>query len=62
MAAEYPFERQPSAFEGTVFTQGLQGVLRAGRGEAAGRRLERRDAQLVKLHQQYQRGCEYVFY
>ena len=52
VTAQDALERQPEALQRTVFSESLKGVLRASRSETAARRLERRDAQLVKLYQQ----------
>ena len=52
VTAQNALERQPEALQRTIFSESLEGVLRAGRRETAARRLERRDAQLVKLNQQ----------
>lgn len=59
MAAGQPPDGEPAPFQRTVFTQRLQGVLRAGRREAARRGRKRRDAQLVEAHEDNQRqGAE----
>ncbi len=55
MAAEDALEAEPEALEGAVFAEGLEGVLGASGGEAAGRRLERRDAELIEFDQQDER-------
>ena len=60
VAAQQPAERQPAAFEGTVFAQRLQGILRAGRGEPAGRGLQGGDADLVESNEQDQRVRRYL--
>ena len=58
VAAEDAFQRKPEAFERPVLAEGLEGVLRAGRGEAAGWPLERRDAELIEFDQQDKRRGE----
>ena len=55
MAPCEPPERQPQPLQRPVFTQCFEGILRAGRREAARRRRERGDAELVELHQRDQR-------
>ena len=55
VAAEDALEAEPEALEGAVFAEGLEGVLGASGGEAAGRRLERRDAELIEFDQQDER-------
>ena len=41
MTTKYSPKGEPSTLERAVFTQGLEGVLRAGGGKTAGRRLKR---------------------
>ena len=55
MATQNPFQAEPEALEGAVLAEGLEGVLGASGGEAAGRRLERRDAELIEFDQQDER-------
>ena len=50
MAAQYPFQRQPESLEGTIFPEGLQRVLGAGRSETAAGRLERGYADLIEAY------------
>ncbi len=52
MAAEDAAEGEVEAFEGAVFAEGLEGVLGAGRGEAAAWGLERGDADLIEAYQE----------
>ena len=59
MAAQDALEREPEALQRAVFAEGLQGVLAAGGGETAGRRFERRDAQLIEFYQQDERCRQY---
>ena len=61
MAPCEPPERQPQPLQRPVFTQCFEGILRAGRREAARRRRERGDAELVELHQRDQRQGADVF-
>ena len=56
MAAQDAAQGKPEAFQRAVFAEGLQGVLGAGRGEAACGWLQRRDADLVKTDEKYERG------
>lgn len=51
MASGNAFECKPSAFECTVFSDSLKGILRTGRRIAAARRYQRADAVLVKPYQ-----------
>ena len=55
VTARQPSQGEPRAFQQTVFAQGFQRVLRAGRRKPARRGRERRDAELVELHQCDQR-------
>ena len=55
MAAEDAAYSKIKAFERSVFTEGLKSVLRACRSEPAGRRLERRDADLIEPYQEDER-------
>ena len=48
MAAADALDAEPGAFQGAVFLDGFEGVLRAGRGEPAGGRCERGDEPLVE--------------
>ena len=59
VAAEYAFQGKPAAFEGTVFAEGFQGVLRACGREPAARRGEWRDAEPVEMYQQDERGRQH---
>ena len=59
MAAEDAPEGEPEAFEGAILAEGLKGVLRAGGGEATGRRFQRGDAQLIEFYQQDERRRQY---
>ena len=52
VAAENALERKPESFQRTIFPEGLQSILGAGRGEAAAGWCERGDAQLIELYQQ----------
>ncbi len=61
IAAEDALEAEPEPFKGTVFAESLESILGAGGGEPAAGRLERRDAQLIKLYQQEKRCREYSF-
>src|SRR5262245_51835696 len=51
LATEQPAGRQRETAHEAVLEQGETGVLRAGRGKAAGRREERRDPPLVDVEQ-----------
>ncbi len=55
VATEKAAEGQPAALEGAVLAQGLEGILRAGRGEPAGGSLQRGNADLIEPNQQDQR-------
>lgn len=55
MAPRQPFERQPAPFQGPVFAQRFDGILRAGRRKTARRRRKGRDAELIELHHDDQR-------
>ena len=55
MTSQYPPDRQPGALEKAVLPESLQGVGRAGRGEAAGRRLKWGYADLVETDEDYER-------
>jgi len=60
VAAQDTTQRQVKTFEGAVFPEGLQTVLGAGRGEAARRRRERRDADLIESDQENKRRNGYL--
>ena len=66
MAAQYPFQRQPESLEGSIFPEGLQRVLGAGRSETAAGRLERGYADLIESYEsregQYGQFPESVFH
>ena len=53
MAAEDAPQGQPETFDRTVLAEGLEGILRAGRRVAAGRRQQGRDADLVEADQHH---------
>ena len=55
MTSQYPPDCQPGALEKAVLPESLQGVGRAGRGEAAGRRLKWGYADLVETDEHNQR-------
>ena len=55
MALRQPPQGEPQSFQGAVFAQRLERILRAGGGEPARRGREGRDAELVELHQSDQR-------
>ena len=59
VAAQDALEGEPAAAEWAVFADGFLGILRAGGGEAAGRRRQRRNAGAVECYQrQHQFGKE----
>lgn len=60
MAAQYPAQRKPEALQGTVFAECLQRILAAGGRKTAGRRFQRRYAQLIEFYQQYERSHKYA--
>ena len=51
MAAENAFECEPETLDWTVLAEGLEGVLGTSWGEAAARRFQRGDADLVETDQ-----------
>ena len=55
MATQNAPHSEPTAFEQAVLTECFESILRTGRGKAAGRRFQWRDAQLIKPHQRHQR-------
>lgn len=55
VAAENAAQGQPAALERAVLAQGIEGVLRAGRGEPAGGGLQRGKADLVEADEQDER-------
>ena len=55
VATQDPADCKVKSLEGAVFTEGLESVLRACRSEPAGRRLERRDADLIEPYQEDER-------
>ena len=55
MAPCEPPERQPQPLQRPVFTQCFEGILRAGRREAARRRGKWRDAELIEAYEHDQR-------
>ena len=55
VAAEDAADGQVGTLEGPVLTKGLNGILGTRGGEPARRRLERRNANLVKFHKENQR-------
>ena len=59
MAAQDALEGEPEALQRAILAEGLQGVLAAGGGEAAGGGLEWRDAQLIEFYQQDERCGQY---
>ncbi len=56
VTAEDAAEGEVEAFEGAVFAEGFEGVLGAGRGEAAAWGLERGDADLIEAYQEDEGG------
>ncbi len=56
VAAEQAPDCEPEAFEGAVFAECFEGVLGAGGGEAATRRFEGGDADLVEADQEDEGG------
>jgi len=61
MTAEQSASGQIKSLERIVFAEGFQSILGAGRRKAAGRRLERRDAYLIKSYQKYKRKGDDLF-
>ena len=59
MAAEDASDGEIEAFDGTMLAEGLEGVLGAGRCEAAAGLLERRDADLIESdeYDEWEDGC-----
>ena len=51
MAAADALDAQPCAFQSTVFLDGFERILGAGRGEPACRRCERRDESLIEANE-----------
>ena len=60
MAAEDAFQREPEPLQRTIFAECLEGILGASGRKAAGRGLQRRDAQLVEFYQQDERRAQYL--
>ena len=60
MAAEYAFHTEVETFQGAVFAESLQCILRARGRESARGRFERRDAQLIEFYQQDERRGKYL--
>ena len=59
VAAQYALQRQPESLQGAVFAESLKGILRASRSEAAGRRLQRRDAFAIEEDERDERGAQH---
>ena len=55
MAAKDSSYRKIKSFEDTVFSEGFQGILRAGRSESAARRFQGRNADLIESYQEDER-------
>ncbi len=55
MAAEYTSGCQVESFEGSVFAEGFQGILRTGGSKSAARGFEGGDAYLVESYQENER-------
>ncbi len=63
MTAQDAFQRKIEPFEGTVFAEGFECVLRTGGSEAAGRGSIGRNAALVKFYQQKEgKNCDFLDY